>query len=90
MKHSSPVTSSIFQLSVLSFWSWRQTWVALLEEGMTDEVVDADKTDVCKDKNDEERRSLADDAAAVSEVSVGTTAAADTAKFLSFCFDTRK
>ena len=57
---------------------------------MTDEVVDADKTDVCKDKNDEERRSLADDAAAVSEVSVGTTAAADTAKFLSFCFDTRK
>ena len=83
MKHSSPVTSSIFQLSVLSFWSWRQTWVALLEEGMTDviDLLDDDK---------KERRSLADDAAVVSEVSVGTTAAADTAKFLSFCFDTRK
>ena len=61
---------------------------------MTDEVVivllDADKTDVRKDENDEERRSLADDAAVVSELSVGTTAAEDIAKFRSFCFDTRK
>mmetsp|Transcript_15123 Transcript_15123/g.43732 ORF Transcript_15123/g.43732 Transcript_15123/m.43732 type:complete len:108 (-) Transcript_15123:458-781(-) len=102
MKHSSPVINSTFQLSVLSFWSWRQTWVALLEEGMMDEVaidfVDADNMDVRKDENDEERRSVADDAVAdaavVSEVSAGTGTgtgtAADAAKFLSLSFDTRK
>ena len=62
------------------------------------DFVDADNMDVRKDENDEERRSVADDAVAdaavVSEVSAGTGTgtgtAADAAKFLSLSFDTRK
>ena len=77
--------------------------MALLEEGMSDEVdidfVDADIMDVRNDDNEEENRSFADtdtdavaDAAAVAPgaTSADTDAAEATAKFFSFCFDTRK
>ena len=77
--------------------------MALLEDGMRDEVdidfADADIMDVRNDDNEEENRSFADtdavaDAAVVA--SAATSAAADTdaaeatAKFFSFCFDTKK
>ena len=77
--------------------------MALLEEGMSDEVdidfVDADIMDVRNDDNEEENRSLADvgaNAGAGAAVVGAAAASADadataaTAKFFSFCLDTKK
>ena len=78
--------------------------MALLEDGMRDEVdidfADADIMDVRNDENEEENLSLADVGAVADDagfgVAVASVASADadataaTAKFFSFCFDTKK
>ena len=78
--------------------------MALLEDGMRDEVdidfADADIMDVRNDENEVENLSLADvgavaddagfGAAVASAASADADATAATAKFFSFCFDTKK